>query len=72
MNLYQLLSDNQAPTSFDHGDERAFYNRYSFKLSDNEPFAYLSKVVDSFGVIRYIYKQDGTLYCTYTYDAWGN
>lgn len=52
MSLYQLLSDNQAPTSFDHGDERAFYNRYSYKLSDNEPFAYLSKVVDSFGVIR--------------------
>ena len=52
MNLYQLLSDNQAPTSFDHGDELAFYNRYSYKLSDNEPFAYLSKMIDSFGIIR--------------------
>ena len=27
---------------------------------------------DSFGVIRYIYSQNGSLYCTYTYDAWGN
>ena len=52
MTLYQLLADNQAPTSFDRGDEMAFYNRYSYKLSDNEPFAYLSKMVDSFGIIR--------------------
>ncbi len=27
---------------------------------------------DSFGVIRYIYNQNGSLYCTYTYEAWGN
>ena len=27
---------------------------------------------DSFGVIRYIYNQNGSLYCTYAYDAWGN
>ena len=27
---------------------------------------------DSFGVIRYIYNENGSLYCTYTYDAWGN
>ena len=27
---------------------------------------------DSFGVIKYIYNENGTLYCTYTYDAWGN
>ena len=52
MTLYSLLSESQAPTSFYHGDEFAFYIRHSYKLSDNEPFAYLSKISDPFGIIR--------------------
>lgn len=27
---------------------------------------------DSFGVISYVYLEDGTVYCAYKYDAWGN
>lgn len=52
MTLYETLSAAKAPTDFYKGEEFSLYNRYSHKLTQYESISYLSKLSDSFGIIR--------------------
>ena len=61
--LIKEITPNYTITYLYHG-----YELIGFNVIGNN--YYYAK--DSFGVIRHIYTENGDLYCTYNYDAWGN